>query len=163
VPAISWQRSADGLTKLTANFATTSSGRVRDSGSEIRTCAATQDLTVYSALCDAAGVKEDSRGWSVEDVVPIHCFLFGLQTFLRLSCQLDGVQFRWYSRYPPPTCSTAAPCALADGRNADDVRAEIRECTGASTSTSSSSTRSCGLPVRVPTHPCTHQSVVLIV
>ncbi|ELR24115.1 uncharacterized protein ACA1_153240 [Acanthamoeba castellanii str. Neff] len=48
----------------------------------------------------SAGTKAENRGWSLDDVIPIHCFMFGLQTFLRQSSQLHTVQFRWYSRDP---------------------------------------------------------------
>ncbi len=50
----------------------------------------------------AAGTKAENRGWSLDDVIPIHCFMFGLQTFLRQSSQLHTVQFRWYSRSDKP-------------------------------------------------------------
>jgi hypothetical protein len=50
----------------------------------------------------AAGTKAENRGWSLDDVIPIHCFMFGLQTFLRQSSQLHTVQFRWYSRSDNP-------------------------------------------------------------
>jgi hypothetical protein len=50
----------------------------------------------------AAGTKAENRGWSLDDVIPIHCFMFGLQTFLRQSSQLHTVQLRWYSRSDIP-------------------------------------------------------------
>ena len=35
----------------------------------------------------------------LDDGVPIHCFVFGLQTFLHLLERFPSIQFCWYSRY----------------------------------------------------------------